>query len=166
MSIVNTQLSYSTLGHVFSSIRAISPSEAITRRLNSMEAIIFHQATEENVEDEIILCDFQKLIHPTPFKSSPKRISTPKSSLKSSIRVVQKFIPMETEHSYDPRVTQASRDRFSSRPKRLSNAKSMDSEKGQKQGILKTGTKSRFAKYSRGSSLQNEIGTIKVKFIG
>lgn len=169
MSMTHSTLTYPTLGHVFSSIRAIAPSDDIHQRLSSLEALLFYKTNEEQIQDQINLSNFGELIHATPFKSSVKRTSVP--SIPSTPRVprtqvIQKVLPTEIDYHPEGQSIQNSRDSISLHSKKLTNTKSLNDGKTQKkQGILKKGDKSRFAKLERGSSAQSDANTSKVTIV-
>ena len=165
---LETNFTTSTLGHVFSSVKVISPSENITKRLNSIDQMVLLKATEENVADSIQLCSFEKLIHPTPFKSSPSRRSMPTISRPQQIQIVQKILPLERENPMETqrsRVTQSARAGISrARTLSASRKRSCDS-KTPLHGILKTGTKSRFANIDRANSMQSDNSMSRVTIV-
>ena len=137
-------------GHVFSSVQAVYPADTMTKRLNSLENRLF-QTTEENIEDPVFISDFGALIHASPFKSPikwpPKRTSLA-AAARAKASQVKKVLPYESK---SPSNFQ------SPRLKSFNSMKSMGSEKNTpKNGILKKGTRSRFASPERSNTYASE----------
>ena len=137
-------------GHVFSSVQAVYPADTMTKRFNSLECRLLLQTTEENIEDPVCISDFGALIHASPFKSAikwpPKRTSLA-AAARAKASQVKKVLPYESK---SPSNFQ------SPRLKSFNSMKSMGSERTPKQGILKKGTRSRFASPDRTNTLQSE----------
>ena len=168
------------IGHVFSSVQAIYPSsETLTKRLNSLECRILLQTTEENVEDSVSISDFGALIHDSPFKTpmkwttnnNPKRTSlavnanaNASSNARASVpssQVSKKVLPFEPSSGASGGGFQ------SSRLKSFSSMRSMGSDHGRtpKSGILKKGTRSRFANQDKAYTMQSEGSMSRVTIV-
>jgi len=148
--IISDGFSNPIFGHVFSSVQAVYPADTMTKRLNSLESRLLLQTTEENIEDPVFISDFGALIHASPFKSPikwpPKRTSLA-AAARAKASQVKKVLPYESK---SPSNFQ------SPRLKSFNSMKSMGSEKTPKNGILKKGTRSRFASPERSNTYQSE----------
>jgi len=160
------------LGHAFSSIRSVSPSETITQRLNSLENRLLLKTTEENIEDSVLILDFSALIHPSPFKTTSKKTSAPPVARLNMTRTNRRMAQKEQRKSVEKRSLEYKRsvekkksaDDHSRSLKSFSSLRSMGSEKTPKQGILKKGTRSRFA-YKDHSSIHSEGSLSRVTIV-
>lgn len=162
------------LGHAFSSIRALSPSETITQRLNSLESRLILKTTEENIEDSVLIFDFSSLIHPSPFKTTTKKVSNPPVARLNMTRTNRRMAqPKEQRKSVEKKSLEYKRsvekkksaDDHSRSLKSFSSLRSMGSEKTPKQGILKKGTRSRFAYKDHSNSIQSEGSLSRVTIV-
>jgi len=174
------------IGHVLSSVQAIYPSSnTMTQRLNSLESRIILQTTEEGVEDSVCIFDFGALIHDSPFKTpikwtipNPKRTSlarsanaNPRASASangrtslSSSQVSKKVLPFDPSSGASGGTGGGFQ---SSRLKSFSSMRSMGSNDGRtpKSGILKKGTRSRFANQDRQNTFQSEGSMSRVTIV-
>jgi len=173
MMMVKFGFSNPILGHAFSSIRAVSPSETITQRLNSLESRLLLKTTEENIEDSVSIFDFSSLIHPSPFKTTTKKSSSPPVARLNMTRTNRRMAPKEQRKSVEKKSLEYKRsvekkrsvDDQSRSLKSFSSFKSMGSEKTPKQGILKKGTRSRFAYKDHSNSIQSEGSLSRVTIV-
>jgi len=172
------------IGHVLSSVQAIYPSsDTMTQRLNSLESRIILQTTEEGVEDSVCIFDFNALIHDSPFKTpikwtipNPKRTSLARNAHTnanasvngrasvSSSQVSKKVLPFDPSSGASGGTAGGFQ---SSRLKSFSSMRSMGSNDGKtpKSGILKKGTRSRFAHQDRQNTFQSEGSMSRVTIV-
>jgi len=132
-------------------VQAVYPADTMTKRLNSLENRALLQTMEENIEDPVCISDFGALIHASPFKGAikwaPKRTSLA-ATARAKASQLKKVLPYESK---SPSNFQ------SPRLKSFNSMRSMGSEtKTPKNGILKKGTRSRFASPDRTNTYQSE----------